>query len=72
MDARGMILRNRRLAWGWTLKDVAGASGVRVSTISRLEAGKMPNASLDTWFKVCEALGIDIKELVEPRVPELV
>jgi len=66
MDARGLILRTRRSELGWNMQRAADESGVQVSTISRMEAGKMPNASFDTWIKVCEALGLDVNDLAKP------
>lgn len=66
MDARGIILRNRRNELGLKMEQAAELCGVRVSTISRMEAGKMPNASFDTWVKVSDALGLDLKDLAKP------
>lgn len=48
------------------MQRAADESGVDVGTISRMEAGKLPKASFDTWIKVCEALGLDIKDLAKP------
>jgi transcriptional regulator with XRE-family HTH domain len=69
MDARGIIIRERRKALDLTMLQTATRAGVTEATISRIEAGKMPNASLDTWVKVCDALDLDITDLVKPRVP---
>jgi transcriptional regulator with XRE-family HTH domain len=72
MDARGHILRKRRLELGLKMEQAAEQCGVDVGTISRMEAGKLPKASFDTWIKVCDALGLDLNDLAKPRVPELV
>lgn len=66
MDARGAILRERREQLGWKMEQAAAVAGVNVGTISRMEAGKVPNASFDTWIKVCEALGLSVADLANP------
>ena len=48
------------------METAAANCGVNVGTISRMEAGKVPNASFDTWIKVCEGLGLDVSEVANP------
>lgn len=55
----GEILRNIRKAKGMTLKDVANASGISESAISKYENDKR-NPSIEAYFKLLEALGADL------------
>jgi transcriptional regulator with XRE-family HTH domain len=66
MDARGLIIRNRRQELGWNMQRAADECGVDVGTISRLEAGKLPKASLDVWVQVCDGLGLDVNAVAKP------
>lgn len=45
------------------MKQVAELSGITEGTISRLEAGKMPNAAFDVIRKVARALDMSLDEL---------
>jgi len=69
MDARGIIIRERRKSLGLNMKQTAERADLTEATISRIEAGKMPNASLDTWIKVCDALDLDLSQLRVQSAP---
>jgi transcriptional regulator with XRE-family HTH domain len=45
-----------------SLKDLSARAGVSMNTISRIERGG--SAQYDTAKKLCEALEVDVKELV--------
>jgi transcriptional regulator with XRE-family HTH domain len=68
----GPRLRAARQARGWTLEELAGATGMSASTLSRLESGKR-QASLELLLPLTRRLGIRIDDLlpgepVDPRV----
>jgi ribosome-binding protein aMBF1 (putative translation factor) len=43
----GQLVYEGRRQKGWTQRELAEALGVHQSTISRIEAGRMPGANLD-------------------------
>ncbi|MBU6407556.1 MAG: XRE family transcriptional regulator [Alphaproteobacteria bacterium] len=55
----GATLRSLRLAKGWTLADVSRLTGLTVSTLSKVESGKM-SLSYDKMVRIATGLGIDI------------
>lgn len=62
-----MALGDRVKVWrekkGWGLRDLARASGVDVSLISRLESGERQSVSLDAAMKLARALGLSLDYL---------
>lgn len=62
LSEMGLRLRNHRQARGWTLKDVAEASGLAISTVSKVERGQM-SPTYDKLLQLSRGLGIDISEL---------
>ncbi|CAA7611388.1 putative transcriptional regulator [Candidatus Terasakiella magnetica] len=68
LTAMGSRLRAHRLARGWTLKQVAEASGLAISTVSKVERGQM-SPTYDKLLQLSRGLGIDISELFG-SVPE--
>ena len=59
----GTAIRKLRLARGWTLTELSQATGVPVSTLSRLELGQ--NAlKYEVLMRVCRALEVDLQGLV--------
>jgi len=66
----GQILREKRGGRG--MREVAAEIGVSLATLSRVEAGKLPD--IDTFKKICKWLEIDagkvlgIKSEVKPGV----
>ena len=62
-DKTGAAIRKLRLARGWTLEALSQASGVPVSTLSRVELGQ--NAlNYDKLVRLCRALDVDLESLV--------
>ena len=59
----GDILRRERLAAGLTQEQLAHAAGVDRTYISMLENGK-GSPTLDTLFKLCEAIGVAASAIV--------
>lgn len=55
----GSTLRTIRNSKGWTLSDVSELTGLSVSTLSKVENGKM-SLSYDKMVKIATGLGIDI------------
>lgn len=72
MDSRGRKIRARRQELGWTMLRAAQACGVDAATISRLEAGKMPNASFVVLGKIARGLGLSLDELQEVSLAAVV
>ena len=61
-------LRTERERQGLSLADVVRLSGVNLSTISRLELGKIPNPTYGTLRAYAEALGLGL-EITTTRIP---
>jgi transcriptional regulator with XRE-family HTH domain len=61
--AFGIAIQRLRLVWGWTQQRLADAAGVSQSTVSRIERGLAPRATLATIGRLLEALS-DCRELV--------
>lgn len=62
-------IRARRHALGMSAREVSARAGLHLRLWQKLEGGET-NATLATLAKVCEALGVDIVELMqEPRRP---
>ena len=59
----GSVLRSVRAAKGWTLADVKDRTGLPISTLSKLETGKM-GLSYDKLMKLGRGLGVDIAQLL--------
>jgi ribosome-binding protein aMBF1 (putative translation factor) len=60
----GSRIRTRRLGNGFTLKNVAGSTGLSVSLISQIELGKSA-ASISTLHKLSEALDVKMTYFFE-------
>lgn len=62
-DKLGPALRKLRLARGWSLAQLSEASGVPISTLSRVELGQ--NAlNYDKLVRLCRALEVDLEGLM--------
>ena len=62
-ERTGAAIRKLRLAKGLTLAELGAASGLPVSTISRLELGQ--NAlNNEKLFRLCRALDVDVSGIV--------
>lgn len=66
--APGTTLRRIRSKRGWTLAEVARRSGLPVSTLSKVENGKM-TLTYDKLTRISEALAIDIAALFSSEQP---
>jgi transcriptional regulator with XRE-family HTH domain len=55
----GELLRALRQKNGWTLRDVSERTGLTVSTLSKVEHGKM-SLTYDKMMRIATGLGIDI------------
>ena len=60
----GKRLRERREARGWEQTDLARASGVSASVISRLESGERQDVKARIARKLARALGIGVDYLL--------
>ena len=58
----GRKLREFRQAKDWSLAELAKRSGVALSSLSRMETGKMAG-TLDSHLRIARALGIRLSEL---------
>jgi transcriptional regulator with XRE-family HTH domain len=62
-DKTGAAVRKLRLARGWSLATLSEASGVPISTLSRVELGQ--NAlNYDKLVRLCRALEVDLEGLM--------
>src|SRR6201989_2370672 len=62
-DKTGAAIRRLRLARGWSLVQLSEASGVPISTLSRVELAQ--NAlNYDKLIRLCRALEVDLEGLV--------
>jgi transcriptional regulator with XRE-family HTH domain len=62
----GAALRTLRMRKGWTLADVSRRTGLPVSTLSKIENGKM-SLTYDKLARISAGLEVDIAELFSPR-----
>lgn len=60
----GDILKNRRNELGLSLAKLRDLTGLSKSTLSDIENGKS-NPKIDTLEKICDALNIEIKDVLE-------
>ena len=58
----GKKIRELRLQKDWTLADLAKHSGVALSSLSRMETGKM-TGTLESHIRIVRALGVRLPEL---------
>src|ERR1700716_3672883 len=67
-----VALRSIRRQKGWTLSDVSKRTGLPVSTLSKVENGKM-SLTYDKLVRISNGLGIDIAQLLSPEThPEAI
>ncbi len=67
MAQPGAALRTLRMRKSWTLADVSERTGLPVSTLSKIENGKM-SLTYDKLARISAGLEVDIAELFSPRV----
>lgn len=58
----GAVLKSVRAELGWTLSEVSGRTGLPISTLSKIENGKM-SLTFDKLQRLSDGLGIDISRL---------
>ena len=63
-------LKARRIEKGLSINELARQAGVAKSNLARLEAGD-GNPSLETLWALSDALGINVRELIEPQAAGL-
>lgn len=63
----GQLIRQARLARGWTVAELAERTRVSTATLKRIEAGSV-SASLGAWLSVLEPFGLlrAIAQLSDP------
>ena len=64
----GDTIRAIRKKLGLTLNEVGRRTGMAVSTLSKLEKGRV-SLSFDKLLAISKALGVDMAELLEPAAP---
>lgn len=64
----GRIIRDLRRRKGWSQEVLSGLAGIARSHLSEIETGEK-NAAVDTLWRIAEALGIRMSELMR-RVEE--
>jgi transcriptional regulator with XRE-family HTH domain len=62
-ETMGDRIKKWRLKKGWSQRELARATRLDVSWISRLESDERANISLDGARRICEALGISLDYL---------
>lgn len=70
MYALGERLGDVRRRHGLTQEQLAGRSGISVSTLRKIERGARDNARLDTLHQLARALDVPTSELFEPSAPD--
>lgn len=63
------IIREKRLALGMTMKEVADKVGVSEATISRWESGEIANMRRGAIFSLAKALNISPNEIMGWETP---
>lgn len=54
----GIRLRERRLALGLTLAQLADRAGMHLQGVAKVESGARPNPTWETIIALCKALGV--------------
>ncbi len=64
----GLALRALRRQRGWTLAEIGARTGLPISTLSKIENGKM-SLSFDKLSRIAQGLEVDIGELFSSQPP---
>ena len=64
IEKRGKKIKELRESKGMSQYRLAEITGINRSTINRYENGSIQKISFDNLLKICEALEIDIKEII--------
>ena len=67
VEAIGARLRSLRIDKGLSQEDLANEADVPLSQIGRIERGEN-NPTISTLYVISEALGIDLKKLVDFKI----
>ena len=59
----GQIIRDLRVRKGWSQEVLSGLAGIARSHLSEIETGDK-NANVDTLWRVADALGVRMSELM--------
>lgn len=62
--AANEIIKKKRIEKGWSQRELARQAGLSYNTIYKIEANKVISPNLETYEKVCKALGIKISHLL--------
>ncbi len=65
----GMVIRDLRIGKGLTQEVLSGLAGIPRSHLAMIESGRI-SPKVDTLWKIAEALGMKLSELVE-RIEDL-
>ena len=65
----GAAMKELRAARGLTLADVSDLTGMNVSTLSKIEHGKVA-LTLEKLMRISDGLGVDLTELISPIARE--
>lgn len=69
LEAISRMIRDRRLALGLTIEELAERSGSSYSFISRIERGKIDNLKLKKLNDIANALGLTMSDLfIDPNL----
>ncbi len=61
------LLKSLRKSDGVTLDEVASRTGIQKASLSRLESDAAPNVTLNTLYRIADALGYDLHVSVTRR-----
>lgn len=64
----GYNLRIIRQARKWSINTLADRSGIPAGTVQRLEKAVKVTSQLATWIPLCNALGVQMEDLLTPRL----
>ena len=64
----GYNLRIIRQARRWSINTLADRSGIPACTVQRLEKAKKVTSQMATWIPLCNALCIQMEDLLTPRL----
>lgn len=74
-DVNDLVLGKRiakaREGRGWNQSDLARRSGVSVSYINRIEAGRYKRPSIERVKAIADTLGVRVVDLTEPEPAEM-
>lgn len=69
LEILGQNIRIRRVAKGWSQEELSGLANVTPSHLGHIERGD-GNPTFNTLLSLCEALQIDIEDVVKGAVEE--